>query len=58
MKVLATLDTDLYRDVNYHHINNSSAIIFLVFSFLDRMHVIDSLPLLWMLDGRLITCKS
>ena len=23
----------------------------------DRMHVIDSLPLVWMLDGRIITCK-
>lgn len=30
--------------------------LFLVVS--DRMHVIDSLPLVWMLDGRVITCKS
>ena len=27
-------------------------------NFTDRMHVIDSLPLVWMLDGRIITCKS
>ena len=32
---------------------------FFVFFFVsaDRMHVIDSLPLVWMLDGRIITCK-
>ena len=25
--------------------------------FLDRIHVIDSLPNVWMLDGRIVTCK-
>ena len=29
--------------------------LFLVLS--DRMHVINSLPLVWMLDGRIITCE-
>ena len=25
--------------------------------YTDRIHVIDSLPNIWMLDGRIITCK-
>ena len=33
-------------------------LIHTLWNFTDRMHVIDSLPLIWMLDGRIITCKS
>ena len=28
-----------------------------LFVVTDRLHVIDSLPLVWMLDGRIITCE-
>jgi len=28
-----------------------------VMSFADRVHVVDSLPYVWMLDGRIITCE-
>ena len=27
------------------------------FYCIDRMHAIDSLPLVWMLDGRIVTCE-
>ena len=31
--------------------------LFLFLTISDRMHVINSLPLVWMLDGRIITCE-
>ena len=42
-------------DFDQHLPTDLSLFLFLVVS--DRMHVIDSLPLVWMLDGRIITCE-
>lgn len=32
-------------------------VIVIIFVVSDRIHVIDCLPNIWMLDGRIVTCK-